>query len=48
MTDKYSELRKIIADAIGVSESEISDKDIEEFLNMIKSEIYIRKFREST
>lgn len=48
MADKYSELKKIIAEAIGVSEEEITDKDIEEFLNLVRTEIYLKKFKQST
>lgn len=48
MADKYSELKKIIAEVIGVNEQEITDRDIEELLNLVRTEIYLKKFRQST
>lgn len=44
----YTELKKILAEKLGVPESEITEEDIKKFLEDFKTEYYLKKFKQST
>jgi len=40
-------LKKILAERLGIPESEISDEDVKKFLEEFKIEFYLNKYKKS-
>jgi len=40
-------LKKLLAEQLGIPESEISDEDLRKFLEEFKIEIYLNKYKQS-
>jgi len=45
--DGIANLKKLLAEQLGIPENEISDEDLRRFLEEFKIEIYLNKYKQS-
>jgi len=46
-TNGVGDLKKILAEQLGIPENEISDEDLKRFLEEFKIEVYLNKYKKS-